>query len=401
MDKAALARLAAHFGVIGAGLVSERGGWIESFGSSVPPTVGLGKPVGHGIVRTDLDGIPFFSAAPIAALWAGDAYWLSLWDDRPRAAAEAATILARLEQLTAQVALDRILAADRYRTRLFERASRTARIGIWACRLPDERLTWSEGVYDLFELPRGIPVSRSLALDLYLPESRLQMQVLREQAIATRSDFALDAQIITAKGNHRWMRITAAVESRGNTAVGIFGMKQDITAEKNLAEHTRRLAETDAMTGLANRGLFQQRLDAVERCGGAPSMRALLLVDLDNFKQINDTLGHAQGDACLVETARRLRKACPPDALVARIGGDEFAVLTSGTTTDPEALAQEIVEALRPPFQLGDQVRVVGASVGLARHRGQSADALYRNADTALYAAKSGGRSTWRRYEAA
>lgn len=396
-DHPVLARIAERFGVDGVGLASPTKGWICSVGLARPLDPLTGTSRGQGLVQTDR---PFLLAVPIAALWAGPDYWLVLWDSRPRPAAEAHHMLARATELASQVALDRILAAESYRQRLFERASATARIGVWACRLPDEVLTWSNGVYDLFELPRGALVTRSSTLEMYLPESRRQLQQLRDDAIAARGDFALDAQIVTAKGRHRWIRITAAVESRGQDAVSIFGMKQDITEEKILAEQTRRLAETDVLTGLANRSLFQQKLDLAGTSPSARTPHALLLIDLDNFKHINDTLGHAQGDACLVETARRLRACSPPDALVARIGGDEFAILVAGDT-EPQALAHRIVEALHPPFLLGCELHQIGASVGVAEWTGQEPDTLYRNADTALYAAKSGGRNTWRAYEAA
>lgn len=397
-SNAALHRLSMALGVAGAGLIAPGRGWIESSGAPLPAMPSIDAAQTCGFVRSrDERGLPcFLAAAPIATLWAGPQYWLVLWDDHPRGRAEAGQILSRTTELAAHVALDRILAAERYRQRLFERASAIARIGIWACRLPSQTLVWSDGVYDLFELPRGVPVTRDMTLAMYLPESRREMEAVRREAIQTRGDFTFDAQIVTAKGNPRWIRITAAVESRGGDAVSIFGMKQDVTEEKALMERTRRIAETDALTGLANRGLFQQKLDALDARSGA----ALMLVDLDNFKAINDSLGHAAGDTSLKETAQRLRACCGEQPFVSRIGGDEFALLLPAEQAqDAYRMAESILDAMRAPLKFNGEVRDLSASVGIAFHRGESADALYRNADTALYAAKSAGRNTWRAFD--
>jgi diguanylate cyclase (GGDEF)-like protein len=294
--------------------------------------------------------------------------------------------------------MDRRRAFEAHRKAMVERASATARIGIWSCSLPDETLHWTEGIYDLFELPRGAPIDRQQTLRMYVPESARQMQALRSEAIATLGDFNFDAEIITAKGNRRWMRITATVDGVDGKARRIFGMKQNITEEKLMAEETRRLAETDTLTGLANRATFNSRLQALRQCPAG----ALVLIDLDNFKSINDTLGHAAGDACLVETGRRLRQCVPHGGVVARLGGDEFAIVVDrAERADLSALSDGILRAFDRPFKLGGTQRQVGVSLGLARAVGQDAETLYRNADTALYAAKSAGRGVWRLYQAA
>ena len=115
------------------------------------------------------------------------------------------------------------------------------------------------------------------------------------------------------------MRLTANVECEAGVPVRLFGMKQDITEERALLERLRHSAETDALTGLANRAVLEERLSR--------EASAVLLVDLDRFKHINDSHGHAAGDECLRQTASALRFACPADALVARLGGDEFVVV--------------------------------------------------------------------------
>lgn len=337
---------------------------------------------------------------------------LSLFDPRPRSPMMAATIAAIAGEALAQVTITRhrrhieaqtrtiadYAALEEQRRALFERASATARIGVWQCNLSDNSLLWTNGVYDLFEIPRNMPVTREMALACYTEASRQQMEAARARAIANCSDFSLDLEIITRSGKQRWMRLTGAVESRDGVAHRIFGMKQDITEEKLLADRTRYLAEFDVMTGLANRSLFQARLAELD--SGQGGTGALLLVDLDGFKQLNDTYGHALGDACLKEAARRLVDSCADAQLVARIGGDEFAILLSAgaTRADAEALAERIVGAMRrPAAQLG-QTRRLSASVGVAHYAGGSSEDLFRQADLALYAAKAAGRDTSRSY---
>lgn len=287
--------------------------------------------------------------------------------------------------------------ALRHSRKIFSRASEAARIGVWECSLPDEALTWTDVVYDLFDLPRGSVIDRPAILACYTEESRQALTALRSRAIAERGGFTLDAEIVTAKGRRRWIRLTATVESENGRAVRIFGMKQDITEERLLWERTRYLAEYDVMTGLANRSQFQARLDTAEE---ADRPGALMLVDLDGFKLINDTYGHAIGDESLKAVAQRLIATCGDVELIARIGGDEFAVLLAHGVSDAEsdALAAAIVAALRQPYECDGRVLGMGASVGVARADGCSAEDLFARADAALYAAKAAGRNTARTF---
>jgi diguanylate cyclase (GGDEF)-like protein len=164
------------------------------------------------------------------------------------------------------------------------------------------------------------------------------------------------------------------------------------------------MAYNDALTDLPNRRRFNDelhRLAALGKRGGAPF--ALLLIDLDRFKHINDTLGHDAGDALLVAAAERLRAAVRQTDCVARLGGDEFAVLlTPASDTIVGDVAQRIVESMRAPIASGTHVMHVSASIGaaVAWRDGDDTEGLYKKADTALYCAKEAGRDTWCRFGA-
>lgn len=311
-----------------------------------------------------------------------------------------ATIASLKAELEAQAAVIREQAALLAHSRkVFDRSSDAARIGVWECNLADHSLTWTDLVYDLFDFPRGSVLDREHTLSCYTPESARELEIRRSKAIAERSGFSLDAEIITAKGTHRWMRITATVECEDGEAVRIFGMKQDITQEKIMADRMRYLAEFDEMTGLANRSQFQSKLsELVTRDTAQKALGGLLLIDLDGFKEINDTFGHAAGDDCLREVAQRLQRLCVAAELVARLGGDEFAVLI-GADLDLAAiseLAREIVFDLRRPIQRIGKTLSFGASIGIALYEPDAPDLLFTRADAALYAAKAAGRNTFR-----
>ncbi|MCW2606320.1 MAG: diguanylate cyclase [Frankiales bacterium] len=181
---------------------------------------------------------------------------------------------------------------------------------------------------------------------------------------------------------------------------GYLGVYVDTTERTLLEEELRTAAHTDPLTGLANRALFTERLERACASGGA----TVLLLDLDGFKSVNDTAGHAAGDRVLVEVARRTVGVCRADDLVARLGGDEFVVLLEGEDDDPqeaaEALAGRLVAALAAPVPLGVGTVSLGASVGVARLEGPgSADDLLRDADVAMYAAKADGKGRFRVFE--
>jgi diguanylate cyclase (GGDEF)-like protein len=286
----------------------------------------------------------------------------------------------------------------RLHKRLYEQAARLARIGAWECDLANEHLTWTDGVYDLFELPSGARLSRSAIVDLYVEPSRRELEVVRAEALRRGHGFVLESEIRTWRGQTRWIRITADIASVEGRPVRLFGVKQDITDEREALARLRHRAEHDALTGLANRGLFDAHYRAMAADAQTRgSVAALALIDLDDFKQINDRLGHAAGDECLRQVALRLRRVFRDSVLVARIGGDEFAVLLRAPL-GPARIAQMLRRAsaaLCQPILWNDARLDVGASIG-ATILGRGVTDVFAEADAALYAAKAEGRNAVR-----
>ncbi|MCL7999712.1 GGDEF domain-containing protein [Brucella sp. 21LCYQ03] len=286
--------------------------------------------------------------------------------------------------------------------KIYGQSSIVAQIGIWECTLPDEELTWSDYVYDIFEMPRGSQLSRAPTLECYTEASRQELQKRRSDAIAQRSGFTFEAEITTFRGNKRWIRITASIECQGDIPVRIFGMKQDITEQKALFDRIMYLAEYDQMSGLANKSQFHIKLSlALDQASNVLSPGFLLLIDLDGFKNINDVFGHLAGDECIREISSRLRNIIYFDKSVYRIGGDEFAIIMPGTFDNKEVdkIARIIIDSLSLPINFNGNNLRLGASIGIASLSGQSASDVFNNADAALYSAKAAGKATFRSYQ--
>ncbi len=179
--------------------------------------------------------------------------------------------------------------------------------------------------------------------------------------------------------------------------LGVLALRQGLAANENLrlVVRLRRLAYSDQLTGLANRLTFNRRLRRALRDGGPV---AVLLLDLDGFKQVNDRFGHAAGDRLLTTIAERMRHAVGEDGMIARLGGDEFAVLVDGDGVLPERLAQRLLVALEPLPGEEDLGAHPSASIGIAEYGPQhtSHTDLLRDADIAMYAAKAAGKSAYR-----
>lgn len=296
----------------------------------------------------------------------------------------------------------RVRAGRRNHAALWESAAALAQAGAFECDLDDQNLRWTDGVFALFGMARDVLLDRRDIVTLYDEESRDQLDRLRNHAIATRGSFQMEARIVRPDGEARWLRIHAAVRCEAGRATQLYGMKQDISEDRARLDEMRRLAELDGLTGLPGRMPFQRDfLDAPHGHGMRPHVGALVLVDVDGFKQVNDRHGHDAGDACLKAVATRLSTAFPDARLIARIGGDEFALLLDRASATSDRLEPRLSAALhaiaRPVMWRGDAL-AFSASAGIAYPESEADDAtiLFTSADAALYAAKRAGRNTYR-----
>lgn len=227
-----------------------------------------------------------------------------------------------------------------------------------------------------------------------------QAVILSGQPLIDREEWVLDQ--IT--GQLREISTTKVpFRDRSGRVIGIVGIGRDITERKRYEERIRHLATHDPLTDLPNRSLFSEHLNTAVREAAAEGTRfAILFVDLDRFKFINDSLGHEAGDALLKQIAARLREAVHPADIVARLGGDEFVLLCRepAELADIDALASKILHAVIRPVVLLDQECRISASVGVVMcpDDGQSERALMKSADTAMYTAKQDGKNNYRRF---
>jgi diguanylate cyclase (GGDEF)-like protein/PAS domain S-box-containing protein len=180
---------------------------------------------------------------------------------------------------------------------------------------------------------------------------------------------------------------------------------EDVTEWEQAQRQISHMARHDALTNLPNRTLFRERLDRALHLAKRGDQLAVFCLDLDHFKEVNDSLGHPVGDALLKEVARRLAECVTEDDTVARLGGDEFAIVQFCLSCDPttaSALASRLVERISEPYDVTGHQLVIGLSVGvsLAPDDGDNPDSLLKNADLALYRAKADGRGTYRFFEA-
>ncbi len=218
---------------------------------------------------------------------------------------------------------------------------------------------------------------------------------IRDQTTVERRFFHKDGHLV-------WGQLTVSVVNDGHER-RLLGMIQDISERKRMEAQLVRQAFHDELTGLANRVLFRDRLDhALERRARLGARVAVIVLDLDGFKRVNDSLGHAVGDELLQVVGRRITGTVRSGETMARLGGDEFAVVLECVDEhdQPEVLAERLLNALRVPMTIGSREVCVGVSIGIATATADDdAESLLRNADTAMYAAKSSGKACIRVFD--
>jgi diguanylate cyclase (GGDEF)-like protein/PAS domain S-box-containing protein len=196
-----------------------------------------------------------------------------------------------------------------------------------------------------------------------------------------------------------FLSISVVLDEQGRI-VNYIGINRDISQHKEAEAHIHQLAYYDALTALPNRFLFDDRIEqAINHAQREEHTFALMFLDLDRFKNINDSLGHRVGDSVLIETANRLKKIQRREDTVSRLGGDEFILLLPGTDSDGAAhVAKNIIRTLSEPYHISQHELLITPSIGICLYPndGDNAETLIQNADSAMYRAKQDGRSVFR-----
>lgn len=291
-------------------------------------------------------------------------------------------------------------------------AQHIAQIGSWEIDLDDpddfrkSRSRWSDQVYRILGYAPGeIEASMENFINAVHPADREQFIKPIGEQVGSGMENKIEHRIIRPDGCERILQQISelVVDPTTNKPIKLIGTTQDVTERRNAEQNLAYLAQLDTMTGLPNRHMFYDRLTQTlalaQRTGGCI---ACMFVDLDSFKNVNDTYGHAMGDKLLIQVAERLRQCLRSGDMVGRIGGDEFAVLLAhlARAEDAGVVAQKMVGSLATRYKLDEHEANISASIGIAVYPddGGDADEVLRNADTAMYRAKEQGRNNYQFY---
>lgn len=361
-----------------------------------------------GGVRQIVAGATAFTAVFLIAL---------IVTDRPLAAQELVVIpgifwcsgviymLARMARDNARVLASVAEAEERHRL-LIERLPAT--IFIEPLDPSQPMLFLSSRAEEMFGYPlEQMLANRHFMTDLIHLDDRERWDAEVARTDATGEPFSLEFRMLTNTGQTLWVHVEAVLVHDQDAEPRFWqGYITDISAQKRMADQMLHQAFHDPLTDLPNRWLFMDRLEhAVAQLAREERPIAVLFLDLDNFKLVNDSLGHRVGDELLVMAANRLTKTLRKGDTVARLGGDEFTILLEHLDDDQHAqrIADRIAERLAAPFRIGEQHIYATASIGItfAASAATSPDELLRQADMAMYDAKRGGKARYALFDPA
>jgi diguanylate cyclase (GGDEF)-like protein/PAS domain S-box-containing protein len=273
--------------------------------------------------------------------------------------------------------------------------------GIMTLGLDGRVTSWSAGAAALFgytaEEIMGAP-----ATSLFIPEDVANNEPQKEIETAARHSRAADFRWHVRKDGSRFWAdgVLTPIRNGDDELIGYLKILRDITERKLAEDEIARMASLDLLTGLANRAAFdRRRKEMISLSIRTKQVLLLLLLDLDRFKEVNDTLGHHAGDLLLEETGARIRGVCRESDVAARLGGDEFALLVMNPSSPRAggALADKLLQALEKPFMIEGREARISASIGIAVCPADAAtsDDLMKKADLALYRSKGDGRNCY------
>jgi len=308
-------------------------------------------------------------------------------------------VLGQVQNITEQRQTDALI---RWRTELLNRVSALGKIGGCEIEVGTRRMQWTEECYRIHGL-RKETIDLDQALALYTLDSRDAFETALARIAHGGLPEQLDLCFHRPSGHRVWVQVLIELDDRDGLPPRFVVLFRDISREREASERIELLAHYDLLTGLPNRQLLREQAeaamhDAVER----GSTLAMLFVDLDGFKSINDSFGHATGDALLKLAATRMHQQLRTSDLFGRFSGDEFVVVLRDLAEPGDAghVARKLIAALAEPLHNGENVIKIGASIGIAlmEEGRQDFDSLLRAADAAMYAAKESGRNTCHYY---
>ncbi len=297
-------------------------------------------------------------------------------------------------------------------------AERIGRLGYWEWHVVSGRHVWSEQTRTLLGVEGEEDPGHELFLARVHSGDRPGLVAALQRAATDGDPFALECRLAPGGQPPVILRVQAEAGAAAGAGRIVAGTLQDITERLQAEARIQRLVHYDELTGLPNRSLFHNQVQqAVAAARRAARQVAVLLLDLDDFKRVNDSLGHGVGDTLLAEVAARIARVvresdiivrapeAPPDAVLARHGGDEFAICLAELDRSEDAVrvATRLLDTLALPVQAGPGQVQMTASIGISLfpHDGPDAETLLKHADAAMYHAKAAGRNTCRLYNKA
>ncbi|HEV3153473.1 MAG TPA: EAL domain-containing protein [Candidatus Baltobacteraceae bacterium] len=381
----------------------QRGAMYSSF--RVPADDLVGKSIAEVEVnaRGTADGIEYYERALRGETVHFEVPWYDRFLEvhlRPVPGPGDDRIVGAAYDITSRVVTERALRENEAR---LDQAQEIAHLGSWRYDFASGRIAWSRELFRLYGLAptEDLTVPERVLFDYVHPDDQDALSEAMNRAREMKLGFAIDHRIVLTDGSVRWVQRTASpLVAEDGTVTGLVGTQLDITERKRAEEELTFLAHHDPLTNLPNRALFTDRLSqALAQSRRNGTCVAVLFLDVDRFKNVNDTLGHAAGDRVLREIGSRLKARLRDGDTVARMGGDEFAVVVTAVEHAEKAadVAQTVRDAVTPPIVIDGRELHFTVSIGISVAPQDTAGVaeLIANADTAMYQAKSRGRDNF------
>jgi diguanylate cyclase (GGDEF)-like protein/PAS domain S-box-containing protein len=280
-------------------------------------------------------------------------------------------------------------------------AMKAAKIGFWDLDVAKDEHVWSDTCKALLGVPPNTPASYQALRSVVHPDDWKMMQAKIDGAIQGKLDYVVEFRVVWPDNSPHWRTSSGqAFYDDAGQVTRMSGITMDIDERKHAEERVQYLAYYDALTGLPNRTLLQDRLTkALASARRRKDKVALLFLDLDRFKDVNDSLGHSVGDLLLKDVAARLKRWAREQDTVARLGGDEFLIVLTSVKDLPAAAAagERLMDAMTAEFVVQGHTLMVNCSLGISvfPEHGANDETLIRNADAAMYSAKDYGRNNF------